>query len=358
MKDEDRGYVSKRYDYWVTDTDSNHKIRELLLYIFISLNILIPFTTATFTADLYRKLCQKIIKNDYFRTSPQVTSYIWAIALLLVFFNWGYLLASLLILMDGKPFVIECMTKHCVVPKHTLLYKDEFTTCVAKFVTVSTAFVMELIVAIRVTKNLQFPYPPLLLICHCKCYKTKMSTKILQTFLLWNALIFVQLVGGSIALPLCIFVTIAPVATIQVISVSVSAMLFFTIVFSYLLQTESNILYKYKWRTCLVQLVAATTIMALIVALTVLYNSVLDSGASPTIGFRRLLLSLVPPFSVSLIILLIKRRLLSRKDFSARVVTDNQGQVNSMEEGVDLSVGSHSEQGLLQNQTDDTENSM
>ena len=345
--------MSERYDYWVTDTDSNHNIRVLLLYTFIFLNVLIPFTAATFTADFYHKLCQKIIKDG---TSPQVSSYIWAVAFVLVIFNWGYLLASLLILMDGKPFVIECMTKHCVVSKQTLLYKDEVATCVAKLVTVLIAFTVELIVAIRVPKNIQFPYPPLLSICRCKCYKTAMCTKILQTFLLWNVLIFVQLLGGLIALPACIFATIAPAATIQVTSISVSILLFWTVLFAYLLQTEWKRLYRYKWKTCLVQLAAATIIMALIVALTVLYNAVLDSGASP-VGFRRLLLSLVPPFLVSLIVWLIKRRLPARKDFSLRVVTDNQGEINNMEGGVDLSVASYTEQRLLQNQNDDTEDS-
>ena len=348
-KDEDRGYLSKRYDYWVTDpVDSkSHTIRQLLLYTFIALNILIPLTIAIVATDLYDKVSQKC-------TSPQAVSYIWAGGLVMVIHNLMYFCTSLLVLIDGKPFVIRCLTEHCVVSQTTKLYRDDFAASVVKIVILTIAVPVELIVAIRVPNNSQLPYPPLLSHCNCKCYKSSWCRKILQTFFFWNLFLFVQIWGGLVILPVIIFTIIAPVATIQVISIGAFVMLFFSVMFASALQIEWNTMHRSHWKIYILKLAAATAFIGLVVIVLILYNTVLDSGVSP-LGIKHAILSLLPSLFISLLVWLLKR-----KKYGFKVVTtaDNK-EINRMEEGVDLvaETPNSEETLLLQNQNDMTENS-
>ena len=348
-KDEDRGYLSKRYDYWVTDpVDSkSHTIRQLLLYTFIALNILIPLTIAIVATDLYDKVSQKC-------TSPQAVSYIWAGGLVMVIHNLMYFCTSLLVLIDGKPFAIRCLTEHCAVSQTTKLYRDDFAASVVKMVILTIAVPVELIVAIRVPNNSQLPYPPLLSHCNCKCYKSSWCRKILQTLFFWNLFLFVQIWGGLVILPVIIFTIIAPVATIQVISIGAFVMLFFSVMFASALQIEWNTMHRSHWKIYILKLAAATAFIGLVVIVLTLYNTVLDLGVSP-LGIKHAILSLLPSLFISLLVWLLKR-----KKYGFKVVTtaDNK-EINRMEEGVDLVAETpNSEEALLlQNQNDMTENS-
>ena len=348
-KDEDRGYLSKRYDYWVTNpVDSqSHVVRQLLLYTFIALNVLIPLTMAIIATDVYDKISQKF-------TSPQAVSYIWGAGLVMVIHNWGYFCVSLAILIDGKPFAIECLTEHCAVSQDTMLYRDDFAASIAKLVILTIAVSVELIVAIKVPNNSQLPYPPLLSCCNCKCYKSSWCCKILQTFFLWNLLLFVQIWGGLVILPVIIFTIIAPVATIQVISIAASVTLFFSVMFAYVLQIDWTRMQRNHWKMYILWLAAAIAFIGLVIIVLILYNTVLDSGVSP-LGIKHAVLSLLPSLFISLIVWLLKSKISGFK------VTDNED-MNRMEEGVDLAdltaVTPNSEESLLlQNQNNEKGNS-
>ena len=343
-KDEDRGYLSKRYDYWVTNpVDSqSHAIRQLLLYTFIALNVLIPLTMAIIATDVYDKFSQKF-------TSPQAASYIWAAGLVMVIHNWAYFCVSLSILIDGKPFAIRCLTEHCAVSPDTKLYRDDFAASVAKLVVLTIAVPVELIIATRVPNNSQLPYPPLL--SHCNCSR---CCKILQTFLLWNLYLFVQIWGGLVILPVIIFTIIAPVATIQVISIAASIILFFSVMFAYVLQIDWSSMQRNHWKIYILRLAVAVVFIGLVIIVLILYNAVLASGVSP-LGIKHAVLSLLPSLFISLIVWLLKSKI-----YKVVTTTDNQD-INRMEEGVDMAdltaVTPNSEESLLlQNQNNETGN--
>ena len=176
-----------------------------------------------------------------------------------------------------------------------------------KLTIVPFAIVVELVIALRLTGCTLLTFPCTMANSSQYCFFRYGRTAI-QTILIWNVMIFIQLTFGVVLLPVGILTVIAPVTTISLISTMFLLLIEFTGFFVFFILRWCNPI-SFR-RCCSITLYAHifTTIVILLlsaIALT-LYFSLIGLGVQPW-SVKGSILSLLPSILVTPLLWFAKR---------------------------------------------------
>ena len=150
-RDEDRGYVSLRYSYWITegisDTckfDTLQTTRILLLVLYLSLNLLVPVLLAKFGATCYRKASQSML------ASTPTFLMCWAVVIVIVLYNTLNIIGSMFVYMEYK-------AKLYFMARNTSLYSDGMAAFGARITLFPLVYTLELLIAAHIPKDTGLP---------------------------------------------------------------------------------------------------------------------------------------------------------------------------------------------------------
>ena len=216
---EDQGYIARWYSYYSAEAYYRSKrigqyIRKVLLIIFILLNLFILHTTVMYGTKWYVRFYE--ILND---RSQQASSIYLAVGITTTMCNFSYLTYTVVLYTVysippiNEPECAAVSQWGCSPSHDSSLYKDELVSFITKMLVIFIAIIVHLLVAIKV------PMKTALLTtkwCHSsKCYR------FVKIILLWNTLVFIQILVGVTCLPACILLLITPLQTISVLCAAV-----------------------------------------------------------------------------------------------------------------------------------------
>ena len=261
-----------------------------------------------------RNQCQEKLTTLSSTQSSHV--YVTAVFIGITLFNITYIVSFVVALASEYPTVWATMkgyqsSHHPPIPTGTRLYKDEEITLILKYITLPVTVIIELFLAMKVHQNPCFPLPSLavkLCCCCCRCCSQRLKYKTLQMLIWWNAMVFIQLLVGHVALPVLILFTIAPAVTISVIGTVALVHIYMLIVVVYLVQIVRNDCSQKKCGLVCAELLGLIIFFVLLASLVCFYLEVLRGGSSLT-GVKGLIFSLIPSVALSLTDWLIKKRL-------------------------------------------------
>jgi hypothetical protein len=315
-----QGYVAKSYNYFSTDSYSNKlsmnrwKIlltERLLWATFIVINLLIP--------TLFISKGKQIVTCDVKYLSPYR-----AAATIITAFNFFYTLVTLSTLFSpttpGYPSALDCFiagNRHrCIIPKGAIFYDVSIGILVTKATILPIAVLVELILAIYyVTKRSRvsstcsselLPYSDVQRTRTVCCF-------IMRVFTLWQILIFVQIMVGSVSIPFLILLLVSPAQSILLsveliaLIVSISGCLFGIPLPS---RCTFNV-YSCMKRWFLY--VENLLIMAVILVASTTYCLIVKEGISMG-SVKGYVLSLIPTIPISIFIWMIQERIRRKKN--------------------------------------------
>ena len=224
------------------------------------------------------------------------------------------------------------------IPTGTRLYKDEEITLIIKYITLPVTVIIELFLAMKAHHNSLFLRPSLvvkLCCCCCRCCSERLKHKTLHTLMWWNAMVFIQILVGHVALPVLILFTIAPAETISVIGTVALGYIYIVIAVVYLVHIVRN---HCSWKMCglaCAELFGLVAFLALLISTVYFYTVVLKTGSNHT-RINGLVISLLPSAVLSLTAWLIKK-FLSRGRYNRTTrmesVAGDRNHDSKMEEG-------------------------
>ena len=194
-------------------------------------------------------------------------------------------------------------------PSHdSSLYKNVLAAFITKMSIIFIAIIIDLLVAFKaVMKNPLFSAS--------RWHSSKYS-RVVQTILLWNTFVFVQIWVGLICLPACMLLLITPLQTLSVLCGILLMVAFVTPLIVYLLQFGKMCRVRassfgrecgyISWNFILVALTAT-----LVFAIVILYFNLLPQGVH--LSTRGVIFSLIPSIALSVTTWVIKRKFLSKK---------------------------------------------
>ena len=276
-----------------------HTIRLGLIVSFILLNVLVLIGVIAYGEKYYMKV--------YWITSEstRMAAVTWAFMTSLMLLNSLYLLSTLygfIFLHHSHLRVWTCLISDdywCPSMKSTKLYSDEVASLLVKLTVVPFAIVVELIIAGRLTSRTLLPFPGSLAArYHCCSFRN--AKKVIQTILIWNVMVFIQLIFGAALLPFGMLMVIVPVTAISVISTLFLVLFTFTVFITYfILQWCNPISFK---QCCSLNfgfhIFTAVVILSLAVSSLSLYYYVIGLGVQPW-SVKGSILSLLPSFLVT-----------------------------------------------------------
>ena len=229
-RDEDRGFISLRFNYWATEEISNsckfdsvQATRILLFVLYLTLNILVPVLLAKFGATRYRKASQTM------HASRLTVLMYWAVVIVIVFCNTLTLIGAVHVHKNGH-------IKNFFKTRSTSLYRDEMVAFAARITLLPLVYILELLIAAHIPKDTGLPIPSVVqrtFFC-CLCFSSSIQSKIIQTLAVWNIMIFIQSLTTN-AITVCVFFLIIPLWVILVLGAIACSFLFAVIVVAYLL---------------------------------------------------------------------------------------------------------------------------
>ena len=229
-RDEDRGYVSLRYNYWATEgisdsckLDTTRTTRILLLVLYLSLNLLVPVLLVKFGATCYRKASQSMLASR-----PTFLLY-WAVVIVAVCCNSLNLIVSICVYKEGN-------SKLYLRAGSTSIYSDGKATLAARFTLLPLVYTLELLIAAHIPKDTGLSIPSAIqrMFFCCLCFSSNAQSKIIQTLAVWNIMIFIQSLTIN-AITVGVFFLISPLWVILVLGLFACCLLFAVIVVAYLL---------------------------------------------------------------------------------------------------------------------------
>ena len=305
-----QGYIAKSYNYFSTDSYSNKLSRNkwkillterLLWATFIAINLLIPI--------LFISKGKQLATCSVNHHLPYK-----AVATIITTFNFFYTLVTLCTVfsptIQGYPSALDCFiaaNRHrCTIPKAAIFYDVSIGILVTKITLLPIAVLVELTIAIYVTKRI--PRPELL--SHSNVQKTKTACCFfMKVFTLWQALIFVQIMVGSVSIPFLILLLVSPV---QSVLLSVELITFIISTSGCLLSIPlPPIRCKLNVYSCTKQwflYVKTFLIMAVIFLVSTTYCLIVKEGISMG-SVKGYVLSLVPTIPISILIWMIQERI-------------------------------------------------
>ena len=314
-KEEDKGYVAMWYGRWNSEGikhgrhhNYHHLLRVNLLVAFIFLNTTVVFILLRSVPQYYSHLAKTLHES-----SSLATSTFWAFVLIATgwntiiyffsFYLYGIVLHSMGVHCFKAPFS-EC---HGPFKFPTTLYMDDLASYITKIVILLTALVVYLLLAACTPKVSRYPVPHSVqkLCCCLSCFScscTSKDSKIIQTFVLWNILLFVHFLAMTI-IPTVIFLLLSPARTIAVFTASVTLFLSILILISHNLEfinsQRTTTGRSYRVYQCF-QLLAVISLLALVIVVLITYTILLMKGAN-TQGFYGIIWSILPSFLLSLV---------------------------------------------------------
>ena len=325
----DRGYVSIGFNVYAKGLYKEaiyaQFFRLTLLCAFIFLNILTPVALAK-SLSLYYSIRDRIATS----TGDFMGCLYWATAIVAFFYNTSYIAASLKHQFSrGCPTITSCIidlaNHNCSIPSDINIYRDEVLTFAGKLIIIPTAIVIELILSIHAVKSYAsaqsewghdsqiFPWNRCLL-------------QIVHVLALWNIQIAVQLFT-MVIIPMCVLLLIHPQETIFVSLLFVIVLVILTLIVAYILyQCQDS-----RWRQiccnpihCVetfVNFVLISAVLALIIAIFALYETILLVQAEVGTGVKGLVFSLLPLLPLSAIGWHLKRRCQTIQEFDFMELT-------------------------------------
>jgi len=298
---EDQGYISRWYSYYHAEsyeTDgSRSNVPKVLLTIFILLNLFVLHTSITHGEKWYCRFCD-IIKEC---STSRVYS---AVGISMATSNFLYMTSMVVLDTVYSTSPSHCRDEHtgtldnCSAIYTSPTYKDEVTARIVKGVVIFIAIIIELLVAIRISKKAILPM-------------ANRCSQCFQIIVLWNMFVFVQIWVGLVLLPACIFLIIAPLQTIPILCAAIMSPPLLMAFISILLQF-GNQLHIRNW-DCKINTVVCIRssrqfiFVALIVALMTLYFYLSPGGTSLS-STEGIIFSLIPSIMISMTVWGIKRR--------------------------------------------------
>ena len=331
----DKGYIQEYYglhSYYLAESKYNdndiHYIRVVMIISFTLLN-----TLALMGVLSYGKQCYKKVRQIT-SVSTRLAAVTWAFMITALLMNLLYLSITLYNMVNVKhpyPKIWSCVISDhdwCDSMKSTKLYSDEVASLLVKLIVVPFTVVVELIIAVRLTSHTLLPFP-----CSTatrfQC-SFRNGKRVLETVLIWNVMVFIQIVFGVALLPVGILMVIAPVTTLSCVSAVYLLLPFAFIVFiAYsILQWCSPISFKKccSISTC-AHLFTAIVIMSLSYSVLTLYYSVIALGVEPW-SVKGSILSLLPSFLVTPLLWFAKRYFF-KKDRATEKVEQKQSTAQS-----------------------------
>ena len=348
-----QGYIAKSYTYFSTDSYSNKlslnmwKIlltERLLWTTFIAINLLVPIVFIS----KGKQLVTSDVKNHFpYRTA----------ATILTTFNFLYTLVTLSTLCSpttpGYPSVLDCFigaNRHrCIIPKGAIFYDVSIGILVTKVTILPIAVLVELIVAIYITKRVStcrlglLPYPDVKKTKDACCF-------FMRVFTLWQVLVFIQIMVGSVSIPFLILLLVSPA---QSFLLTVELITFIISVSGCLLGLPLPTRSKVNVSSCMklwFSYIKTLLIMAIVFLASTTYCLIVKEGISmgSVTGY---ILSLIPTIPISIFIWIIqekirrkrgKKKQLKRRELMT-VLVQRKESVSTEEEMMDLSTNSENE---------------
>ena len=223
---EDQGYIARWYSYYCAEAYFRSKrigenIWKVLLAIFILLNLFILHTTVTYGKKWYCRIYE--ILND---RSQKASSIYLVVGTTVSIFNIFYLTATVGTAKHGI-YTSECTAiSHwgCSPSHDSTLYKDVLATFITKMLVIP--IIIDLLVAFKAVMK-----TPLF---SASWWHSSKYSQVVQTILLWNTFVFVQIWVGLICLPACLLMLITPLQTLSVLCGTVLMVAFVTASIVYL----------------------------------------------------------------------------------------------------------------------------
>ena len=166
--------------------------------------------------------------------------------------------------------------------------------------------------------------------------KSKTLQKTFQTLLRWNAMLFIQIYVGQVALPVFILFIIAPGETVANLGWIAAAHIFGAVALVYVVQI---VCYHCSRKNCghaCAELMVLVVFLALGISVAAFYFKVLKAGSNYK-GIKGAIISLAPSIVLSLTAWFIRKKIISRgkdnKLSRMETVTDHGGHDERMEEG-------------------------
>ena len=312
---EDQGYIARWYNYYSAEAYFRSKrigenIRKVLLAIFILLNLFILHTTVTYGTKWYCRFYEILMDK-----SQQASSIYLVVGTTMTIINIIYLTVTVG-LCTAKYNIPPIYISECTAISHwgcspshdSSLYKDVLVAFITKMLIIFVAIITDLLVAFKaVMKNPFFT---------ASWWHSSKYSRVVQTILLWNTFVFVQIWVGLICLPACMLLLITPLQTLSVLCGILLMVAFVTAFVAYLLQFGKMCHVRacsfgrecgyFSWNLILVAL--AFTLASAIV---ILYLSLLPEGVH--LSTRGVIFSLIPSIALSVTTWVIKRKFLSKK---------------------------------------------
>ena len=198
--------------------DDVHSIRQGMIVSFTLLNVLVLIGVLSFGQQCYKKVYRMT------SGSTRLSAVTWAFMITVLLMNSVYLASTLYELISLKhsdPRIWTCLVSDadwCASVKSTKLYSDEVVSLLVKLTVVPFTIVVELIIAVRLTSHTLLPFP-CTMATRSQCCSFRNGKRVIETILIWNVMVFVQIIFGVALLPVCILMVIAPVSTILCISI-------------------------------------------------------------------------------------------------------------------------------------------
>ena len=288
-----------------------------------------------------RNQCREKLTALSFRQSSH--AYLMAVLTGITLFNITYIFSFVYGFVSEYPTVWATIkgyrsSNNPPIPTGTRLYKDEEITLILKYITLPVTVIIELFLAMKAHHNSLFLRPSLvvkLCCCCCRCCSERLKYKTLHTLMWWNAMVFIQILVGHVALPVLILFTIAPAETISVIGTVVLVYIYIVIAVVYLVHIVK---YHCSWKKCglaCAELFGLVAFLVLLISTVGFYFTVLKLGSNFT-SINGLVISLLPSAVLSLTAWLIKKFLShGRYNRTSRMesVAADRNHDSKMEEG-------------------------
>ena len=311
-RDEDRGYVSLRYNYWVTegisDTckyDTFQTTRILLLVLYLSLNLLVPVLLAKFGATCYHKASESMLASR-----PTFLMY-WAVVIVIGFWNTLTFIGSIYLYKESRvnPYFRTGSTS---------LYSDGMATLAARITLLPLVYTLELLIATLIPKVTGLPIPSVIqrMFFCCLCFSSSIQSKIIQTLAVWNIMIFIQSLTTS-AITVGVFFLISPLWVILVLGAFACFLLFAVVVVAYLLHhCTTNQNQNCSCKRYAINCLSFTAIFLSFLIVSTLFSVYFLMVSKISGGVTGYLVSFLPPVILSLIGWCVKKTI-SRMNFQA-----------------------------------------
>ena len=314
---EDQGYIARWYSYYSAEPYFNSKeigenIRKALLIIFILLNLIVLHTTVTYGTKWYCRFYEIFKFNDRSQKASSIYLAVGTTVTIINLLYWTATVGACLIKHSVPPiYKSECtaiLHWDCSPSHDSSLYKDVLAAFITKMSIIFIAIIIDLLVAFRaVMKNPLFS---------ASWWHSSKYSRVVQTILLWNTFVFVQIWVGLICLPACMLLLITPLQTLSVLCGTLLMVAFITAFIVYILQLGKMCHVRacslgrecgyLSWNLILVALT-----VTLVCAIAILYFSLLPQGVH--LSTRGVIFSLIPSIALSVTTWVIKRKFLSKK---------------------------------------------